>query len=84
MVRLDAIFAAESLTPEFAAKLSECAAKYAAEVSLDCGGKQLRLDSLICILSMDLYRGVKVRVIAEGEDEEVAAQAIVAVLQGED
>ena len=83
MVKLDTIFtAADSLTPEFAAKLSECAARYAAIVSLECADKQLRLDSLICILALEMYRGVKVRIIAEGDDAAEAAEAVRAVLEG--
>ena len=70
MVRLDTVFrAGESITPEFAAKLAECAERYRAEISLECGGRKMQIDSLICILALDLYRGVPVRVVAEGEDE---------------
>ena len=84
MVRVDTIFnAADSLTPEFAAKLSECAARFQSVISLDCGGKQLRLDSLICILALDLYRGVKVAIVAEGEDSDEAVEAIRKVIAGE-
>lgn len=84
MVKLDAVFtAADSLTPEFAANLSECAVSFDAQVSLECSGKQLQLDSLICILSMELYRGVKVSVIAEGAEAEKAAEAVRRILVGE-
>jgi len=83
MVKLETTFAAaDSLTPEFAAKLADQTAKFKADVSLDCAGKQLRLDSLICILALDLHRGVKVTVIADGEDESVAAVEICKVLEG--
>ena len=83
MVRLDTVFQAEdSITPEFAAKLAECAARYRAQVSLDCGSRRMQLDSLICILALDLYRGVPVSVIAEGDDEDAAARAICSMLEG--
>ena len=83
MVKLETIFAAaDNLTPEFAAKLADYTAQFQADVSLDCGGKQLRLDSLICILALELYRGVKVTVVAEGDDEAVAAEEIRKVLEG--
>lgn len=83
MVRLETTFAAaDSLTPEFAAKLADHTAHYRADISLECGDKRLRLDSLICILAMELYRGVKVAVLAEGEDEQAAAEEILAVLEG--
>lgn len=84
MVRLETVFtAADGMTPEFAAKLSAHAERYEADLSLDCAGKQLRLDSLICILSLELYRGVKVAVVADGADAQAAADEIRAVLQGE-
>ena len=42
----------------------------------------MQLDSLICILALDLYRGVPVAVIAEGDDEDAAARAICSMLEG--
>lgn len=82
MVKLETIFAAvDSLTPEFAAKLADHTAHFKSDVSLECGDKRLRLDSLICILALGLYRGVKVTVIAEGEDETEAAEEIQKVLE---
>ena len=84
MVKVETVFnAADTLTPEFAAKISDCAAKFQAVVSLDCGGKQLQLDSLICILALELYRGVKVAIVAEGSDEDAAAEAIRRIIAGE-
>ena len=84
MVKVETVFtAADTITPEFAAKISDCAAKFQAVVSLDCGGKQLQLDSLICILALELYRGVKVVIIAEGPDAEAAAEDIRKIIAGE-
>ena len=84
MVKVETVFnAAYTITPEFAAKISDCAAKFQAVVSLDCGGKQLQLDSLICILALELYRGVKVAIVAEGSDEDAAAEAIRRIIAGE-
>lgn len=84
MVKMETVFnAADTITPEFAAKISDCAAKFQAVVSLDCGGKQLQLDSLICILALELYRGVKVAIVAEGSDEDAAAEAIRRIIAGE-
>lgn len=83
MVRLETIFAAaDNLTPEFAAKLADHTARFQSDVSLNCAGKQLRLDSLICILALELHRGVKVTVVAEGDDEATAAEEIKKVLEG--
>lgn len=84
MIKLDTIFeAADGLTPEFAAKLSNYAARYESDLSVECGGKCLNLDSLICILSLELFRGVKVTVVADGRDEKEAAEEISKVLRGD-
>ena len=74
MVRLETVFSAVlGLTPEFAAELSQVASRFHADIRLSCEGKQLRLDSLIGILALDLHRG---------EDEQAAASAICAKLAG--
>ena len=53
MVQLNTIFAAtDQLSPEFAAKLSQCASQFQSALSIECGDKRLHLDSLIGILSM--------------------------------
>ena len=84
MIKLDTFFeAADGLTPEFAAKLSAYAARFESDISVECGEKCLNLDSLICILSLELYRGVKVSILADGSDEAAAAEEIRKVLQGE-
>jgi phosphocarrier protein len=84
MVKLDTIFtAADTLTPEFAAKLADHTARFASNVALGCGDKLLNLDSLICILALELSRGVKVTIVAEGEDEAQAAEEVRKVIQGE-
>ncbi len=83
MVTLEATYNATiGLTPEFAAELSRIAACYQSDIQISCEGKQLSLDSLISILSLDLHRGVKVKVIAEGADAQTAAEAIVSKIEG--
>ena len=83
MVRLETVFAAaDSLTPEFAAKLADNTARFHADVFLGCGDKELSLDSLICSLALGLDRGVPVTVVADGEDEVAAAEEIKKVLEG--
>ena len=85
MVQLNTTFAAtDQLSPEFAAKLAQCASQFQSVLSIECGGKRLHLDSLIGILALDLHRGVKVEVIAEGDDEQDAAKAICEKIAGAD
>lgn len=84
MVKLETVFAAaDTLSPEFAAKLADYAARFQSDIFLGCGEKLLSLDSLICILALELHRGVPVSVVAEGEDEQTAAEEIIKVLVGE-
>ena len=71
------------ITPDFAAQLAQCAARFAAEVYLESGSTRLCVDSLIGILAMDLRRGMHVVVRAEGADEGDAAASICALLRGE-
>ena len=83
MVRLGTIFTArEGMTPDFAALISNCAARYAAKMALECGDKVLRLESLISILSFDLRKGTEIAIIAEGSDEVEAAEAMRGLLGG--
>lgn len=83
MVKLETVFAAvDTLAPEFAAKLADHAARFQSNIFLGCGEKLLSLDSLICILALELHRGVSVSVVAEGEDEQAAAEEIIKVLEG--
>lgn len=84
MISLETVFAAEdTLTPEFAAKLADHAARYQSSILLGCADKLLSLDSLICILALELHRGVNVSVVANGSDEQAAAAEIIRVLNGE-
>ena len=84
MVRLETVFSAVlGLTPEFAAELSQVASRFHPDIRLSCEGKQLRLDSLIGILSMEMYRGVPVSIIADGPDAAAAAGAVRHLLEGD-
>lgn len=77
MVRVETVFGAgASVTPDFAAQLAHCASKYAANVYLEKGNMRLSVDSLIGILSLDLRRGAKVTISADGLDEQVALDAV--------
>lgn len=83
MVKLQTTFeAADTLAPEFAAMLADHAARFQSNIYLGCGEKLLSLDSLICILALELHRGVSVEVVAEGADERAAAEDIIMVLEG--
>ena len=77
MIRIEAVFdCADNLTPDVAARLAAAAERYRAQLELECAGKRVLLGSLIGILSLECQRGTKLAVIAEGEDEQTAAEAI--------
>lgn len=83
MVRTVAEFSvSDRMTPEIAAKLAQQAEKFAANLVIEYGNASILLDSLIGVLSLDLNRGTRLTVIADGADEAEAANAIVNVLAG--
>ena len=83
MICVKAVFGcADSLTPDVAARIAQLAERHAARLQLECGGKRVLLGSLIGMLSLDCRRGSKLTVIAEGDDEQEAAAAICAALEG--
>ncbi len=83
MMKREIVFGAcAAVTPDFAARLAQLATEVASEVYLERGGARLCVDSLISILSMDLRRGARVVVCAEGADEAEAAERVCALLTG--
>ena len=84
MKRIETAFgAADNLTPQFAARVADMTSGFRSEILLACGQRRLRMDSLISILALDLRRGTKIAVIAEGEDEEEACAAVAALFAGD-
>ena len=82
MVRIEAVYGCgESMTPDVAAHLTQIAERYTAKLEMECAGKRVLLDSLIGILSVPCRRGARLTVIAEGEDEQAAAEALTRALE---
>jgi len=83
MFKKEAIFNAEAcVTPDFAAKLANVAGQYESVVYLERNGISLCVDSLISILSMNLRKGGKVIVVADGSDAREAVEAVCVLLAG--
>ena len=83
MLKIDVLFeAGDAMTPDFAAKLAQAASRYSCKVSLKTANIELGVDSLIGILAMDMRRGGKVTVIADGQDEYEAGVRICELLKG--
>jgi len=77
MVKLAATFrAADGITPDLAAEIIQRASRYEALTELEMGTTRVVLGSLIGILSLELRQGCKVTIVANGADEEEAAQGI--------
>ena len=54
-VRLETRYGmADGLTPVLAARIAECASRYRSHVSIESGGRTIRIESLISVLSMEL------------------------------
>ena len=83
MLKTETVFdACPVITPDFAARLAQCASRYAAQVYLERGNTRLCVDSLIGILALDLRRGTKVQFVTEGADERQAMEGVCALLKG--
>lgn len=83
MVRREAVYGCgDGLTPDVAAKLVQLTERYRAKLQMEVEDRRVMLDSLIGILSVECRRDARVTVIAEGDDEQQAADAIVAALEG--
>ncbi len=77
MVKLAATFrAAEGITPDLAVEIIQRASRYEAITELEMGNTRVVLGSLIGILSLELRQGATVNIIAEGHDEQTAAEGI--------
>ena len=77
MVKIEATFrAAEGITPDLAVEIIQRAARYEAITELELGNTRVVLGSLIGILSLELRQGVTVNIIAEGNDEQTAAEGL--------
>ena len=77
MVRLEATFrAAEGITPDRAAEIIQRASRYESITEIEMGTTRVVLGSLIGILSLELRQGSPVTIIADGADEETAANGI--------
>lgn len=57
------------------------AAKFKSEIRIEKDGKQVSAKSIIGILSCGLEQGSKVKIIAAGEDESEAINALVNIIE---
>lgn len=83
MITREAVFtAAEMITPDYAAELAHNAAQFSANVYLVRENVKLSVDSLIGILSLDLRKGDRITVVADGVDEAASIDRVCELLHG--
>lgn len=56
--------------------LVQSASKYNAEVSLEYSGKRVNLKSIMGVMSLGIPQGSYIKIIASGEDEDLALDGI--------
>ena len=66
---------------EMAAKISSAASLYPCTVTLEHDGIVLNLKSMIGLLSQSIPKEGKMTLVVDGEDEEKAEKAVLAVIQ---
>jgi len=66
---------------EMAAKISSAASLYPCTVTLEHDGIVLNLKSMIGLLSQSIPKDGKMTLVIDGEDEEKAEKAVLAVIQ---
>lgn len=64
-----------------ATQLVNCASAFKAGVWLKLGDKQVNAKSIMGVLTLAATKGTEVSVLAEGDDAELAASAVVELIQ---
>lgn len=83
MVEREAVVGHEKLHARPAALLVQRAKGFASEVKLEKDGNTVNAKSPMGVMRLGAGRGDAVRVLAEGPDEEEAAEALAAFVAGE-
>ena len=55
--------------------------KYKSDVQLEKDGKRANAKSIISILNLCITQGTKIKIIANGPDEEIAVEALVQLIE---
>ncbi|QVK17214.1 phosphocarrier protein HPr [Mycoplasmatota bacterium] len=59
-----------------ATKLVNAASKYASELTLEYQGRKVNLKSIMGVMSLGIRQGAEINIIATGDDESEALEAI--------
>jgi len=71
----------EGLNATTAAAVVQIAGKYGAKVLIEKGNKKINAKSIMGVLSLGAKPGDEVFVVADGDDEEAAMEAIVHIFE---
>lgn len=63
--------------------LVNAASKFSSELFLEYTGRKVNLKSIMGVMSLGIRQGAQITIIAEGEDEEQAIEAIEQVLKNQ-
>jgi phosphotransferase system HPr (HPr) family protein len=83
MVEKETVVGHAKLHARPAALLVHRAKQFDSEVKLEKGGKSKNAKSVMGIMALGALEGDKIKVRAQGPDEEKAAEAVAAVVSGE-
>ncbi|SER79968.1 phosphocarrier protein [Gracilibacillus ureilyticus] len=59
------------------------AGSFSSEMTLEYNGKSINLKSIMGVMSLGIPQGAQIKIIAEGSDEQEAADAVVDVIKSE-
>lgn len=65
-----------------AAQFVKLAKQYKSNITITGNGKTVNAKSMVLVLTLAINKGTEVVLLAEGEDEQVAVQALVQLIEG--
>ena len=71
----------EGLNATTAAAVVQIAGKYTAKVLIEKGNKKINAKSIMGVLSLGVKPGDEIFIVADGDDEEAAMEAIVQIFE---
>ncbi|MEX1307265.1 MAG: HPr family phosphocarrier protein [Eubacteriales bacterium] len=75
------INSSEGLNATTAAVVVQLAGKYASKVLIEKGNKKINAKSIMGVLSLGVKPGDEIFIVADGDDEEAAMEAVVQIFE---
>jgi phosphotransferase system HPr (HPr) family protein len=64
-----------------AALIVQATNNFKSEILIECNGEKVNAKSILALGTLQLYRGAKIKISAQGTDEEAAIKAFMEVLE---